>query len=120
MNTLDDLSDAYPDDIYNSNVAGQYYGHGGPSKAMDNQSARIISGFRGKPEKEIMIYRAVPKGVKGINKGDWITINKDYANSHGDSWVDDGNYDVISKKVKAKDIATDGNSIHEFGYDPNN
>lgn len=120
MNTIDDLSDAYPDDIYNSAVAGRFYGHGGESKEMDNKTARIIAGFRGKPEKEITIYRAVPKGVKDINKGDWITINKDYATSHGDSWVDDGNYDVISRKVKAKDIATDGNSIHEFGYDPVN
>ena len=30
----------------------------------------------------------------------------------------DGSYDIISKKVKAKDLATDGNSIHEWGYDP--
>ncbi len=118
MNTLDDMADAYPDDIYNSSVAGRYYGHGGESKSMDAETARIISGFKGKPNKDVTIYRAVPKGVTDINKGDWITINKNYANSHGDSWVDDGNYDVISKKVKAKDIATDGNSIHEFGYDP--
>ena len=27
---------------------------------------------------------------------------------------------ILSKKVRAKDIATDGNSIHEFGYDPVN
>jgi len=118
MNSIDDMTDVYPDDIYDSKVAGQYYGHGGDSKAMDNESARIISGFRGKPEKDITIYRAVPKGVTDINKGDWITVNKNYAKSHGDSWVDDGNFDIISKKVKAKDIATDGNSIHEFGYDP--
>ena len=119
MNSIDDMTDVYPDDVYDSRVAGQYYGHGGDSVSMDNETARIISGFRGKPDKDITIYRAVPKGITDINKGDWITVNKNYAKSHGDSWVDDGNFDIISKKVKAKDIATDGNSIHEFGYDPN-
>lgn len=116
MNTPDNLSDVYPDDIYDPNVAGRYYGHGGGAKRMDDDSARLLSEMREQPNKEVEIYRAVPKGVTDINPGDWITINKDYAHSHGGSWVDDGNYDVISKKVKVKDIATDGNSIHEWGY----
>lgn len=117
-NSLDDMSDVYPDDIYDPSVAGNYYGHGGDSRVMDSESARIISQFAGNPDAEVTIYRAVPKGVKDINPGDWITINKNYAASHGNSWVEDGQYDIISKKVKAKDVVTDGNSIHEFGYAP--
>ena len=118
-NSLDDMSDIYPDDIYNPSTAGQFYGHGGDSSSIDSQSARIIANFKGKPNAEIEVFRAVPKGVTSINDGDWITINKNYAKSHGESWVDDGKYDVISKKIKASELTTDGNSIHEFGYSSN-
>jgi hypothetical protein len=52
-----------------------------------------------------------------INGGDWVTINRDYAKQHGESALR-GNYKIISKKVKAKDLATDGNSIYEWGYNP--
>ena len=51
-----------------------------------------------------------------INIGDWVTINKKYALGHGKS-VLNGKYKIISKKVKAKELWTDGNSIHEWGYD---
>ena len=54
-----------------------------------------------------------------INYGDWVTINKEYAKDHGASALD-GNYKIISKKVKASDLFTNGDSIHEFGYDPEN
>ena len=30
----------------------------------------------------------------------------------------DGQYKIVSKKVKAKDIYTNGDSIHEWGFDP--
>ena len=52
-----------------------------------------------------------------INSGDWVTVNRQYAKEHGESTLD-GNYKIISKKVKAKDIFTNGDSIHEWGYDP--
>lgn len=116
-NTLDDVSDILPEDVYDPSVSWRYYGHGGDSIAMDKETARIISKFQGKPDADITIYRAVPKGITEINKGDWVTINPQYANDHGSRHID-GGYDVISKKVKAKDIVTDGNSIHEWGYDP--
>jgi|TARA_R110000803_G_C11947731_1_gene317318 hypothetical protein len=117
-NTLDDMSDIYPDDIYDPSVAGRYYGHGGDSVGIDNKSAEIISKARGNPDGEIEVFRAAPKGTNAINDGDWVTVNKDYAKAHGDSWVDNGEYDIVSKKVKVSDLATDGNSIHEFGYSP--
>jgi len=52
-----------------------------------------------------------------INPGDWVTINRDYAKEHGESCLN-GSYRIISKLVKASDIFTDGNSIHEWGYYP--
>ena len=117
-NTLDNMSDIYPDDIYDPSVAGRYYGHGGDSVGIDNQSARIIAKAKANPDGEIEIFRAAPKGTKDINDGDWVTINKDYAKSHGDAWVENGEYDIVSRKVKISDLATDGNSMHEFGYSP--
>lgn len=116
--SLDRMNDMLPDDIYDPAKSWRFYGHGGDAVSMDKETANIISKFKGHPDKEIMVYRAVPKGVTGINAGDWVTVNKNYAKYHGGSWVDNGEYDIVSKKVKASDIYTDGNSIHEFGYDP--
>ena len=114
--SLDDMSDIYPDDIYDPSVAGRYYGHGGEDVGMDNATAEIISQYKGNPDATVTIYRAVPKGVTDINEGDWVTVNPDYAHAHGGSWVDDGEYDVISKEVKASEVIASGDSIHEFGY----
>ena len=67
------------------------------------------------PDKTVTIYRSVPKEVKEINAGDWVTTTREYARDHMEG---EKNWHILSKKVKAKDIATDGNSIHEWGYDP--
>lgn len=58
-----------------------------------------------------------PMATLGINPGDWITLTKEYAKDHGESALK-GQYKIISKKVKAKDIWTNADSIHEFGYHP--
>ena len=76
-------------------------------------------------EKIQMVYKDIeeqinnaPKSEKlDINIGDWITINKQYAIDHGKSNLNN-KYKIISKTVYARDVYTDGNSIHEFGYDP--
>jgi GNAT superfamily N-acetyltransferase len=112
-NTLSDFSDVYGDDMY-SVQAAQYYGTG--NRAMDAETVKILQRYKDNPDADVTIYRAVPKGVTDINEGDWVTVNKNYAKHHGDSWVDDGQYDIIEKKVKAKDVAVSGDSIHEQGY----
>ena len=81
----------------------------------DQKAINIIQAMKGKPEKQVTIYRAVPKEVKEINPSDWVTTTRDYAKDH---MAGETGWHILSKKVKAKDIATDGNSIHEFGYDP--
>ena len=106
--------DIYPDDIYSSKAV-QYYGTG--SDAMDRQTMGLLQSLRGKPDADVTIYRAVPKGVDNLNAGDWVTVSKQYAEDHGESALG-GDFDIIEKKVKAKDIFTNGDSIHEFGYDP--
>lgn len=52
-----------------------------------------------------------------INVGDWVTTSKKYAMEHGQANLG-GRYKIISKTVPAKHLFTDGNSIHEWGYDP--
>jgi hypothetical protein len=50
-----------------------------------------------------------------INNGDWVTTTLQYAKSHGQS-VLNNKYKVLTKTVPASTLYTDGNSIHEFGY----
>lgn len=52
-----------------------------------------------------------------INDGDWVTINRNYAKSHGKHNLNN-KFKIITKTVRAKDLYTDGNSIHEWGYSP--
>jgi len=52
-----------------------------------------------------------------INKGDWVTITRQYAVDHGKSHLNN-KFKVLSKVVRAKDIFTNGDSIHEWGYNP--
>ena len=116
---LHDLTNTYPDDIYGSNGA-RYYGHGNPS--IDNYTISIIQSARNKPNMQVEIYRAMPKVLSKkdkiqINSGDWVTINKDYAVEHGESSLL-GKYRILTKTVPAKTLFTNGDSIHEWGYNP--
>lgn len=112
------LSDIYPDDFYSSNAA-RYYGHG-ENLGRDQMIVSQIQSMRNRPDKPITIYRAVPKDVpkgKGINVGDWVTTDRQYAKEHGQGALQ-GDYKIVKKTVKARDIFTNGDSIYEFGYDP--
>ncbi len=104
----------YPDDVYSTN-GPRYYGTGVP---YDKKAFQIASNVRGNPDSMVTIYRAVPSGVTAtINPGDWVAITREYADAHGESRFD-GDYDVIEMKVRAGDIFTNGDSIQEWGYDP--
>lgn len=106
----------YPADVY-SPKAAQYYGTGYPK--ADKEAFALANKVRGNPDAEVTMYRAVPKNesIKDINTGDWVTLSKEYAKNHGES-VLDNDYKILSKKVKAKDLWTNADSIHEFGYWP--
>lgn len=110
-NTLDDPTVVYGDDIYDA-MAWRYYGDGDVNQ--DKQNAALIQQFKGKPEKEVTVYRAVPKNINTINKSDWVTLNRSYAVQHGES-VLDGDYHIIETKAKAKELSTEG-SMNEWGY----
>jgi len=51
-----------------------------------------------------------------INPGDWVTTVLQYAKDHGKSHI--GKFKILSKTVPAKHVYTQGDSIHEYGYDP--
>lgn len=55
--------------------------------------------------------------INAINAGDWVTLTREYAKDHGESALK-GEYKILSKKVKAKEVFTNADSIHEFGYQP--
>jgi hypothetical protein len=116
--TLDDLTGGgqiYPADVY-SKQGPRIYGTGTP---YDKKAFDIANKAKGNPDAEVTIYRAVPSEVTSteINRGDWVAITQEYARDHGES-VLRGDYKIITKKVKARDIYTNGDSIQEWGYDP--
>jgi 8-oxo-dGTP pyrophosphatase MutT (NUDIX family) len=166
---LHDLTGVYPEDFYSSN-AHQLYSSG---EHYDVETIHIIQSLRGRPNKPVRVYRAVPhqpgpaeqaarldqqkayhlkhgrppadadrppqgqrwydwasgeadrlrampepaKTKPSINPGDWVTVNKRYAVDHGKNALG-GKYKIVSKVVPARHVYTDGNSLHEQGYDP--
>jgi hypothetical protein len=60
---------------------------------------------------------AISEEAPSIQAGDWVTINRRYAKDHGESTLR-RNYKILSKQVKAKELFTNGDSIHEWGYWP--
>jgi hypothetical protein len=102
---LHEAGSVFGEDVYGKNAL-QYFGSG---LSGEKTSLDILKKVRGNPDAEITIYRGVPKGVNTINKGDWVTLDPKMAEEYGN---------VISKKVKAKDITTWPDSLVEFGYYP--
>jgi len=155
----------YPEDVYSADAI-RFYGVG--DDQLDPIAASLIKQYKGKPNAEVTIYRAVPlsnskkieklekqlarymargklpegtsrsiepsdwsQGVRDeierlknlppddmkITPGDWVTPIREYAVMHGDGALR-GEYQIIKKRVKAKDIYTAGDSWLEWGYDP--
>jgi hypothetical protein len=112
------LDDIYPDDFYSAQGV-QYYGSG--SEPMRDASViGQLQALRGRPNAPVTIYRAVPKSVdskQALNPGDWVTTDRQYAKEHGIGALG-GDYKIVRKNVKAKDLFTNADSIYEIGYDP--
>jgi hypothetical protein len=106
----------YPDDFYHPEGFRYYADYGQP---MDRQAYYTVNNMRNKPNGFMTIYRAVPKdqGIKKINPGDWVAITRQYAEEHGESALG-GNYKILKQKVRPRDLFTNGDSLHEWGYDP--
>tara|TARA_R100000781_G_scaffold70074_1_gene44038 strand:+ start:42 stop:845 length:804 start_codon:yes stop_codon:yes gene_type:complete len=129
---LDDLTKdisgnraGYPDDFYSPK--GQRIYAPGKRFADDEygiantESYNAILKAKNNPEAEITIYRAVPKGIKNMNEGDFVTLSPKYAELHASSGYGqrgDEAGEVIAKKVKVKDLIWDATDVNEFGYFP--
>ena len=87
----------------------------GVSADVDHEAMIPIKAVRGIPDAEVDIYRAVPKGVRDFNVGDWVTTSKSYAKEHGSHSLNN-EYDIITGKAKASDLFNPGDSIAEMGY----
>jgi len=109
--TLDDLSKIMPADVY-SLSGRRIYGIG--EHPIDFEWHRAATKAKGKPEAQIDVYRAVPSGIKDINHGDWVTTSPTYAKWHGEN-VLNGDYDIVKKTVKAKELSSEGYP-YEFGW----
>lgn len=116
--SLDNLSAVYPEDIYGSDAA-RLYGHYGGGSPVDAASIRVIQYHRGRPHARLRVYRAVPDDAHAavIHPGDWVTINRKYASEHGRGPLR-GRYKILSAIVRAGDLYTNGDSIHEWGWHP--
>ena len=77
-------------------------------------TADVIRLARGKPDAPITVYRAVPEGIPSIEAGDWIALNREYAEQHLRNPSDT----IISKRVTANEIAWARTSDDEWLYAP--
>lgn len=50
-----------------------------------------------------------------LRKGDWVTLSRLYAVEHGESNLKNG-FTIVSARVRAKELFSEGNSLNEFGY----
>lgn len=85
------------------------------NQEYSKESFKVLKQIKNNPNAEITIYRATT-GNK-INKGDWVTLSRKYAEYHNNSQFN-GKGNIIELKVKAKDVQYAGDDINEFGYFP--
>lgn len=119
---LHDLVGMYPEDLY-SHLGPRYYGDGSEeSQQRDYYSHGVIMRVRGDPEAEVKVFRTIPwdSGGTHINPGDWVSLSQSYAGEHGRGFGNGkrgpGGYKMLRRTVKAKDLFSEGNSIHEYGW----
>lgn len=86
-------------------------------KTSDDESLAALEAIKGNPDAMVTVYRSAPEGST-INPGDWVSLSREYATQHGFGETEDQDMPVFSREVRAGDLFTDGNSINEFGWDP--
>ena len=57
----------------------------------------------------------MPDNGHGIQAGDWVTTSKAYAQLHMEG---EHGWRIAARRVRARDIRTEGNSVCEWGYFP--
>lgn len=77
----------------------------------DEKQKKIYDDLISQAQELNMNNKEVPK----INDGDWVTTVKEYATEHGKAHLKN-RYKILTKKVKAKNVYGNGDSVFEFGY----
>jgi hypothetical protein len=69
------------------------------------------------PDDLVTIYRGVPRNVKTIHRGDWVTTDPAYAHQHGRHNSDPSkDWPVLQADVPARHLYWDENDENEIGY----
>jgi hypothetical protein len=122
---MHDTTDVYPADFYGPR-GFEYYAN--THQPYDRASYDTVVAAKGTPDKMVWAHRAVPKDVYKaamktseptahmIRPGDWVTPSREYAKEHGEG-LGEG-YHIARKRVPAKHLYTNADSIHEWGYHP--
>ena len=86
-------------------------------KPRNVESDLNVSDYYERISDELEKLKSQPDEAKiDINNGDWVSPFKEYAVDHGESALN-GEYDIVSKRVRARDIYTSGDSWLEWGYE---
>jgi hypothetical protein len=105
-----------PADIRNRSRQMQLYGTGMPESDRESFAA-LNAALEGGPNTPITVYRAVPVGVNVINRGDWVTPSRTYAEMHAAGNLPAGvKGHVLAQTVPARSLWWNGDSINEWGY----
>jgi len=98
----------YPADVY---TTLRFYRTG--DATMDRQAEAVVLRHRGRPASLVRVFRAVPRRVRTIHRGDWVTVVQQYAEQHaagGEPMV------ILAAWVPASSLHTNGDSLLEWGY----
>jgi hypothetical protein len=69
------------------------------------------------PDDLVTVYRGVPRNVKTIHRGDWVTTDPAYAHQHGRHNSDPSkDWPVLQADVPARHLYWDENDENEIGY----
>lgn len=89
----------------------EYYG------SFDDETMKQLVAVRDDPSARVVVYRAVPAAHRELNPGDWVTLSREYAETHAfDLEGERMDGVVISHSVRATLVFTDGNDLSEYGY----
>lgn len=105
------LGDVFGEEFYSH---PEEYGFG----ECDEETMEQLRRVRQDPQAMVRIYRALPPGLGQINRGDWVTLSKDYARQH--AMRDDvaaRDWPIVQAEVSARTVFTDGKDLDQYGYD---
>ncbi|GAB2748516.1 hypothetical protein [Sinomonas soli] len=84
----------------------------------DPETMEQLCRVRDVPETLVRIYRALPPGFGRINRGDWVTLSKEYARQHAmRDDVASHDWPIVEADVPAHTVYTGGQDLDEYGYD---